>query len=422
MALGGTLGTVPDREPMAETLLIDDEDRYARFRLISWWRQERLAAAKVMVVGAGALGNEVLKNLALLGVGAIWLIDLDAVEDSNLTRSVLYRQKDRGRAKAEVAAERIRELNPDVRVHPVRGDVMLDVGLGVFAEMDVVFGCLDNREARLWVNRSCCKTLTPWVDAGIQEISGVVKVFEPPDSACYECGMTETDYRLINLRYSCPLLKREDIQAGKVPTAPTISSIVSGIQTQEGLKILHGHDLPTGVAHVFSGETNQLYTTRYTRRDECLSHEFYPEPPEEIGLGVDDTLGDLWEALGLGAGRKGDAVPVLQLDRDLVTGLYDPTSDYRQELCTPMGRLSLNDAKHPGSGEVLQVESRNLVERGAGFEDKPLRQLGIPPYDIIKIVAGEATRFIRLANDRKEALGEIAQDPAPAAGRRGEGS
>ena len=80
-------------------------------------------------------------------------------------------------------------------------------------DVDVVIGCLDNREARLWVNRCCWKVGTPWVDGGIQEISGVAKVFVPPDSACYECAMTENDYRLISLRYSCPLLKREDLLA-----------------------------------------------------------------------------------------------------------------------------------------------------------------------------------------------------------------
>ena len=100
--------------------------------------------------------------------------------------------------------------------------------------MDVVIGCLDNREARLWVNRSCWKVGTPWIDGGIQEISGVVKVFVPPDGPCYECAMTENDYRLINLRYSCPLLRREELQAGKVPTAPTIASMIGGLQVQEG--------------------------------------------------------------------------------------------------------------------------------------------------------------------------------------------
>src|SRR5262249_5613347 len=97
-------------------LIIDDADRYGRLRLISWWRQERLAAARVLVVGAGALGNEVVKNLALLGLGTVYLIDLDTVEPSNLSRSVLFRAEDGGRGKAEVAAQRAREINPDITI------------------------------------------------------------------------------------------------------------------------------------------------------------------------------------------------------------------------------------------------------------------------------------------------------------------
>ena len=185
---------------------IDDDDRYSRLRLISWWDQQKLADAKVLVVGAGALGNEVLKNLALLGVGTIYVVDFDEIEQSNLTRSVLFRRDDCGRSKAEAAATALQDLNPDTVAHALAANIITDIGLGLFLDVDVVIGCLDNREARLWVNRQCWKVNTPWIDGGIQEISGVVKVFVPPDSACYECAMTENDYRLINLRYSCPLL------------------------------------------------------------------------------------------------------------------------------------------------------------------------------------------------------------------------
>ncbi len=131
-----------------------------------------------------------LKNLALLGVGTTYVIDLDTVEPSNLSRSVLFRAEDGGRSKAEVAARRAHEINPESCFVPIHGDVITDVGLGLFRDVDVVIGCLDNREARLWVNRQCWKVGTPWVDSGIQEIQGVVKVFVPPDSACYECAMT----------------------------------------------------------------------------------------------------------------------------------------------------------------------------------------------------------------------------------------
>src|SRR5690348_12798708 len=130
-----------------DPLIIDDLDRYGRLRLISWWRQERLQAARVLVVGAGALGNEVLKNLALVGLGTIEVIDLDVVEPSNLSRSVLFRTEDGGRPKAEVAAARARELNPEIRIVARHGDVITDLGLGAFADVELVIGCLDNREA-----------------------------------------------------------------------------------------------------------------------------------------------------------------------------------------------------------------------------------------------------------------------------------
>ena len=74
----------------SEPFVIDENDRYSRLKLIGWWEQEKIANAKILVVGAGALGNEVLKNLCLLGMGTIHIIDFDEVQESNLTRSVLF--------------------------------------------------------------------------------------------------------------------------------------------------------------------------------------------------------------------------------------------------------------------------------------------------------------------------------------------
>ena len=84
-------------EASTASLVIDDLDRYSSLRLISWWRQDRLRSARILVVGAGALGNEVMKNLALLGLGTIYVIDFDLIEPSNLSRSVLFREADAGR-------------------------------------------------------------------------------------------------------------------------------------------------------------------------------------------------------------------------------------------------------------------------------------------------------------------------------------
>jgi adenylyltransferase/sulfurtransferase len=388
----------PNREqrlPGDPELVIDDADRYGRLRLIPWWRQDRLAAAKVFVVGAGALGNEVLKNLALLGVGTTYVIDLDCVEPSNLSRSVLFRAEDGGRSKAEIAARRALEINPEITIRALRGDVITDVGLGLFADVDVVIGCLDNREARLWVNRQCWKVGTPWVDAGIQEIQGVVKVFIPPDSACYECGMTSRDYQLLNLRYSCPLLRREEILEGKVPTAPTIASMMAALEVQEALKILHGIPVAAGSAHVFNGVANQFYTTKLPFREDCLSHESYPEPVE-LALGNAATVAAL-----LGAARTPVGSPTtLALDRDLVTSLHCPRCDWRVEVFRPRTRVKMSESLCPNCQEPARPELISSISDESPLTSRTLAEVGIPPYDIVRVDGAEATGFFLLAGDR----------------------
>src|SRR3954466_16094824 len=100
------------------------DDRFHRFKLIGWWDQAKLARAKVVVIGAGALGNEIIKNLALLGVGNIFIADKDRIENSNLSRSVLYRESDTGRFKAEVAAASAKDIYPALHVHHFAGDII----------------------------------------------------------------------------------------------------------------------------------------------------------------------------------------------------------------------------------------------------------------------------------------------------------
>src|SRR6516162_9844460 len=121
----------------SEEMAAGQDDRFHRFRLIGWWDQARLARARVLVVGAGALGNEIIKNLALLGVGHLFIADLDRVENSNLSRSVLYRGSDQGCFKAETAARAARNLYPDMTVQYCNGNAVFDLGMGVFRWADV---------------------------------------------------------------------------------------------------------------------------------------------------------------------------------------------------------------------------------------------------------------------------------------------
>ena len=98
---------------MPPTMSINtQEGRFARLEAIEWWDQDLLARSHVLVIGAGALGNEVVKNLAMLGVGHVVVVDMDSVETSNLSRSVLFREGDEGQAKAVCAAAAARKIYP----------------------------------------------------------------------------------------------------------------------------------------------------------------------------------------------------------------------------------------------------------------------------------------------------------------------
>src|SRR5437867_5119513 len=135
-----------------------DEDRYDRLRLIPWWNQKKIEAARVLVVGAGALGNEILKNMALLGFRRIVVVDMDDIERSNLSRAVLFREDQVGQSKAEAAAQSFQALsNNRSSVKAIRADIVHGCGLGLFAWADVIIAGLDNREARLWINRAAWK-------------------------------------------------------------------------------------------------------------------------------------------------------------------------------------------------------------------------------------------------------------------------
>jgi molybdopterin-synthase adenylyltransferase len=221
----------------------------------------------------------------------------------------------------------------------------------------------------------------------------VVKVFVPPDSACYECGMTERDYQLINLRYSCPLLKREDIAEGKVPTAPTISSIIAGLQTQEALKLVHGLPVKAGTAHVFNGESNNFYATAYQRKEGCLSHETYGEIVD-----VDVSASDAVEKLF--AATKGVR---LQLDRELVTGLACAACGAKRDVYRPLAAVSQREAVC-ACGAAMKPALAHVVERGTPLAGRSLVEVGVPPFDVLKVETATSGVYARLAADRAGVL------------------
>jgi adenylyltransferase/sulfurtransferase len=374
--------TPPSSPKQSEMIVITDpqKDRYNTFGFISWWKQDVVKNAKILVIGAGALGNEVLKNLALMGMGHIWVVDYDTIEDSNLSRSVLFRAANNGYKKAEIAAHAVHEINPDVSTQWLHVDINHDLGLGVYRRVDVVIGCLDNREARLTINKSCWRLNKPWIDGAIQELLGLARVFKPNAGACYECTLTDEDYKIMAVRMSCNRLAHQNVIEGKVPTTPTISSIIGAVETQEALKILHGMELQTGKALVFNGLTNDIYTMEYPEKEDCLSHEIWENIIEDPCLSASGTTaGELLqraqELLGAEAFVE---IPAY------ATNATCPACSHRVEINQPLHLVTFEDAHCTTCGELMNIITFDRLTPRVPFLGLTLDKLGIPPLEILR--------------------------------------
>ena len=396
--------TGPRRLPVAKEKPLKipnlQKDRLGTFEFISWWEREKVEAAKVLVVGAGALGNEVVKNLVLMGVGYIYIVDFDTIEAANLSRSILFRMSDSERQKAQVVAARAREINPNIQVQYLHGDVTNQLGLGIIRRMDVVVGCLDNREARLAINRFAHWMNKPWVDGAIQELLGLVRVFVPGEGGCYECTLTEQALRDLALRYSCPLLARQNILIGKVPTTPTIASIIGAMQAQEALKLLHDMPVEAGKVVHFNGLTNHMHTTAYLPRQDCESHWIYGEITELPFRSDNTNLDDLLKIARTDLGP--DAA--IELDQELVLGLECQSCNTVEDMVRPMSEVSFESAHCPNCSNMREVKMTHLITGDEPFLHHTLSSVGIPPFHIIRVNNAEEYRFYELTGDLPETL------------------
>ncbi|WP_084402522.1 ThiF family adenylyltransferase [Cupriavidus sp. amp6] len=215
-------------------------DRYQRHSLIDWFSQESLKSSRYAIVGCGAVGNEVAKNLALLGVGSLHLYDFDTIALHNLTRSVLFRESDVGSNKAIVAAQKIRELDSSVDVEAFPGDFWEWMTLSGMEQYAVVFCCVDNFDARIKLNQLCRFSGTNLVNAGIDSRSAMVEIFPFRDllgCACYECNLPLSAYKRIRERYSCGWLKRISHVERKIPTTIVTSSLAAAHAVSAGLRL-----------------------------------------------------------------------------------------------------------------------------------------------------------------------------------------
>jgi molybdopterin/thiamine biosynthesis adenylyltransferase len=189
--------------------------------------QEKLRHSKVAVVGLGGLGTISALYLTLAGVGHLRLIDQDTVELKNLHRQVLYSLKNLRYPKVEAAADRVGEVNPDVKVEPVPENVRPSNVDKLVEGMNCIVDGLDNMRTRYILNHASVRHQIPYVFGAAIGLEGNLSVFSPPETPCLECVLPNLDDR-------------------HLPTCDTrgvlgaTTGIIGSLQAMEAIKLLGG--------------------------------------------------------------------------------------------------------------------------------------------------------------------------------------
>jgi molybdopterin/thiamine biosynthesis adenylyltransferase len=360
------------------------DDKYDRLKRIPNWSQEKLAQAKVAVFGCGALGNEVLKNLALLGVGNIWVVDYDTIEKHNLTRSVLFRESDIGRYKAEVVAERVKELNPDTQVYPILGKLEFAFGRGLLREMDVAFGCLDSVGARREINQRCYFAGVPWIDGGINHELGNVALFDPrvPETACYRCQMDKSAWERLNERFSCGYLN-DRYEEPKLATTIMTSSVIAAYQVEVAVQqLLFGESHLKPGSKLFLPVTNPLgfQTFGFSLDPKCPDHASiqYPGDTSAFPVKFESTPRQVAQELDLWDDWK------LVLPFDFVSKLTCDSCGHIETIRKPLKTIKQSETQCPQC-ESLGREAEQYFQIEAESEDADLQfsELGVCDRELL---------------------------------------
>lgn len=237
------------------TFTQEQMERYSRhiiLKNVGAAGQKKLLAAKVLVIGAGGLGSPVLMYLAASGVGTIGIADDDAVDLSNLQRQIIHSTDAVGEPKAESAARRMHEINPDVKTIVYKERVTAENIADMIRGYDFIIDGVDNFAAKFLINDACVLAGKPFCHGGIREFTGQVMTYVPGQGPCYRCIFEEIPPA--GATASCK-------DAGVLGTLP---GIIGSIQAFEAQKYILGvGELLTGCMLVFDGLTMKFRTVEF---------------------------------------------------------------------------------------------------------------------------------------------------------------
>jgi len=237
-------------------------DRFSRqvmLQQIGYDGQLKLKNSTVCVVGVGGLGNPITSRLAAMGVGKLRIVDRDVIELSNLHRQTMFNEDDVGQVKVEVAAKKLKKINPEIEIEA------LPISINDYNVIDVVEGCdvvvdaLDSVNARYSLNKACVEKNIPFVTGAAVGVTGQVFTVLPKKTACYNCLF--------------PILDEDAMPTCSIDGVhPSILSIVGGMQVHEAVDVLIGKIPPSSKKFVSIDLENFQWSDMdisNSKREEC---------------------------------------------------------------------------------------------------------------------------------------------------------
>jgi len=247
--------------------------RHLALREIGIAGQEKLKAAKVLVIGAGGLGSPSILYLAAAGVGTIGIVDFDKVDISNLQRQVLFDTASVGVPKAQAASKRLSELNPELNIVAHQVELRANNASEIFAQYDLVLDGTDRFATRYLTNDACVILRKPLVSAAIHRFEGQAMTYVPDRGPCYRCLFPEppTDGLVPNCA-----------EAGVLGVLP---GVLGTIQATEAIKLITGiGESLLGRLLTYDALAMSFEEFKFTRRDECAVCGTHPtiKAPQDL--------------------------------------------------------------------------------------------------------------------------------------------
>jgi molybdopterin-synthase adenylyltransferase len=351
------------------------DDRYLRHYLIPDWNQQKLADASVVIVGMGALGNEVSRILAMSGVGHLIICDPDRIEESNLSRTIFFRQEDVGKLKVDVAAAALVSLAPSITVEQRSQPFVHGLGLAELRDASLVVSCLDSHSARLKLAGRCQLVKAVCIDGGTHPWGGEVRPFLDYDGPCYGCSLTSESRSVIDEPWSC-LDDQPEIHTGAaIPSSALVGTWMGMI----AVRFLMSINIFPGLLSI-DGTRGTTKIIQHARDPECPLH-MPLDKVSKVDLSAQDTILNLRALIG----------------EDTVALAWDPVQH-----SVECPQCDFSEARWGLPGEFFcpkcqsLLRPRTTLELDKAPDELKLSDVGIPPREIISIRTLDGLKWIEL--------------------------